>query len=586
MKRVRLSVFGFTCVAALSAAQLSAFAEDAFRGGVFDEGQATDVVANTPNETTVSKTSDEALPFKPRKAKRPVKAAVAPKKVVSAVKREPAQIAIVAKPLVVTEEQLAKLRVTLGKSGKVLSVDIVNAPGAVAPSTQAEAFAVDDIYTASLPKAAEPSDDLYSGVLSVAEVQPPQRLYDDNFPARSTSKQVSSLSEAVTLARKNSELIKAFDYDELAAEAGVKREMAAYAPEVTGTLASGYEKNSDGRGVNNYADIGFNLPLYTGGQRRHKIEGAQANVEAVKAKRAATADRITSEVVNAYLQYAYAHRISELLREAQSSTKRVVTKVEEQRDGGFASGSDVQEANLALGSIKRQLADAETNMSRARETIIQMAGRPVSPDLDIRELEHALAVGRDRLRDKAVRDNPRILAATKDYEVARQDALSKYGRAWPQLGVNGNFRHDLDNRLNESGRNQWNVGARLTVPFLNLANTYDNEQSKHQANAAYSRALATKQVVVTEFNTMWAEYVGSLKELQIAEAKIAEVRKGVGIAQVRFEEGQASLSDYLRALAQVKSAQVEREQVMARHVNNMAMVLMTSGSFDTVFPKG
>jgi outer membrane protein TolC len=542
---------------------------------------------------TDSSKTDQSSAKSPVKSivKSPVRGKIATKTVrkleVQQVRREPAQILVKEVSLQVSPGQLASLKNHLQPKERIVTEEAVKT--ALLPHAAKSVLVVPigndvpDIYTANTLKAVEPTVDLYTASLPDAQA-PDDSLYSHDLPAKSHPGQVTDIASAAQLARKNSNLIKAFEEDANAAAAGVRKEQMGFLPTVSNTLATNYEKDDSGvRGANNYNELNFNWPLYTGGQRRHALNSAQATFESAEARRAATEGRVIGEVVDAYLRYVFANRIVDLLKGSEAGAKQVVASIDAQRAGGFASGPDVQGAKVELSAVRAQLADAETNLSKARDDVTLLAGRPVRPTLDIHRIERALSAGRDTLLKKAMTHNPRITAATKEYEAATEAARSKAGRALPQVAASGNYRYDLDKRY-DATREEWNIGARLTVPLLDLATRQDTKQSMHAANATYYRALEIKRVIANEFSTQWVDYLGALRELQQAETRIAEQHKLVSAAKSRFDEGDGSLNEYLRRLGELKASQISMEQTRARHVSNMARLLLTVGEFDTVFP--
>jgi outer membrane protein TolC len=543
-----------------------------------------------PRIVAVEDSKTDQLPAKTNVKPR-VRAKIATKTVrrleVKQARREPAQILVKEVSFKVSPGQLADLRKHLQPKERMVTEEAVKT--ALVPQAAKNVLVVPigndvpDIYTANTLKAVEPTFDLYTASLPDAQA-PDDSLYTHGVPAKSYPGQVTDIASAAQLARENSNLIKAFEEDANAAAAGVRKEQMGFLPTVSNTLATNYEKDDSGvRGANNYNELNFNWPLYTGGQRRHALNSAQATYESAEARRSATEGRVIGEVVDAYLRYVFANRIVDLLKGSEAGAKQVVASIDAQRAGGFASGPDVQSAKVELSTVRAQLADAETNLSKAREDVTLLAGRPVRPTLDIHRIQRALSAGREALLKKAMSNNPRITAAVKEYEAATEAAQSKAGRGLPQLAAAGNYRYDLDKRYEET-REEWNIGARLTVPLLDLATRQDTKQSFHAANATYYRALETKRVIAGEFSTQWVDYLGALRELDEAEARIGEQRKLVSAAKSRFDEGDGSLNEYLRRVGELKASQISMEQTRARHVSNMARLLLTVGEFDTVFP--
>jgi outer membrane protein TolC len=562
------------------------------------------IIAAAKDDAVSPKAVPAKAPVTKAEAVRAVPAKVAPVKVAEKVvakparklalklasklmRREPAQILVKEVSLQVSKAELAGLKKQLQPKERIVAEEAVKSalPLQVAQAVQVIPIGNDvpDIYTSNSLKAVEPTDDLYTASLPDAQ-EPDDSLYTNQTPAKSQEGEVTDLASAAKLARNNSNLIKAFEEDTNAAAAGVRKEEMGFLPTVSNTLATNYEKDDgNGRRLNNYNELAFNWPLYTGGQRRHALNSAQAALEGAEARRDATEGRVVGEVVDAYLRYVFANRIVDLLKSSEAGANRVVTAINAQREGGFASAPEVQAAKIELTNVRAQLADAETNLSKARDDVTLLAGRPVRPTLDIHRIERALSAGRDALLKKAMATNPRIIAATKDYEAATEAARSKAGRALPQVAASGNYRYDLDDNYLNS-REEWNIGARVTVPLLDLATKQDTKQSMHVANASYYRALETKRVVASEFTSQWGDYIGALRELHQAEARIGEQQKLVQSSKSRFDEGDGSLNEYLRRLGELKAAQITMEQLRARHVSNMARLLLTVGEFDTVFP--
>ncbi len=576
---LRFSKLCCVCVSifALAAFETAAADDFGFRGSI----DAVDaIVVKSSQASTVVKNSTQTPEFVT--AITPVKPVKVKKKdfAKAKIKTTPSKVATTSDAKKTVKEKLLAIETVVAEKiptnqiSKIVS-HVKNIP---------EGTDVPDIYTSSFTAAVGPrvkSETQAFGITSIYDVDGDLKsIVENGVPDVETGAPVSNLAEAVAGAREKSPSIMASEAESAAADAAIDKALAAYAPTVNAVVEANRARSEGVTGANNFGQISASLPIYTGGQRSARVKSAIAAAEAADSGIAASQSRVTSEVVDAYVNYTVTSNLIEVLKASEQGTLEVLQSVKIQKAGGFASAPDVAQVEIELASVRQEIADIEAQRLKSRERVTSLSGKPVAGNVKISDLRRGLAPGRDALLKKASSEHPQIRVAEKNYESAQYAVRAKYGRSLPQLSVQSNYRYDLDNNTNDTGRDDWNVGARLSVPLFDLETMADNKQSSLQAKAAYYRAIDTKRRVQDEFNQLWSDYISATRQLGNADDKIAARKRIVASAHARFKEGVGSLSELLLAQRDVNAAKVERQQIEGRIITAMAQILVVSGSFD------
>ncbi|MEQ1547515.1 MAG: TolC family outer membrane protein [Chakrabartia sp.] len=313
------------------------------------------------------------------------------------------------------------------------------------------------------------------------------------------------------------------------------------------------------------ARLNFDVPLYLGGAVKNGIRAADARVDAGQADLRGTEADLFSAVVASYMDVLRDEAIAGLnLKQVQVLN----TNLEATRDRfevGDLTRTDVAQSESRLAVAKSQQETAQAQLISSREKYIQLVGNapgqleqpPVLPNLPETS---------DAAVEKALSNNPDLIAANKAAEAARYDiGVARASRLPKVSGVaNGTFSSALGsldpNAILAGAQNQStsaSAGVQLTLPlFQGGAPSAQVRQAQARSTQALEQVIGAERAVIAQTRSSYAVWRASNAVIVSSETAVAAA--GLSLQGVRAENsvGTRSILDILNAEQEYLDAQV------------------------------
>lgn len=187
------------------------------------------------------------------------------------------------------------------------------------------------------------------------------------------------------------------------------------------------------------------LPLLIAGQRSARVERAQREIEAARARVTSGASSLAAEVGSAFVALLAAQEKAALLSTANEELVRLRDIVSGREASGVASRYDVTRLQIELGGFRTKLEDANADISDRAGNLAALLGlhnwRPRAAG-DLRPL----ALGADALnnpRDRAG-TSPATITARREKIVAQSNVEVARRERWPVPSVSAGRRWTSD----------------------------------------------------------------------------------------------------------------------------------------------
>lgn len=312
------------------------------------------------------------------------------------------------------------------------------------------------------------------------------------------------------------------DNPEMVVEAG---------PRVPGT--------SDGETTADLA-VGIEQRFETGGQRAHRIDRAQAEVEAERA-RAEDVQRVIDLAVARTFYRALAADLRLRLTEENERLARELHDVAGRRlDAGEGRPLEVNTARIRLAEAQRRTVAARTERQVATVRLAQLLGLAPSTQVvlqgDLPSDETPAAA--DVLVARAMSARSDLGAAARDIDAARAAVDLADAEAWPDVGVGVFYGR-------EEGDDIVTAGLRVPIPLFNR-----NQGERERARATRERLVAERDAltlsVEADVHIALLAYERARTALRIYDAEVLRAQdESLALLRRAFEAGDVGIPDVI-----------------------------------------
>jgi cobalt-zinc-cadmium efflux system outer membrane protein len=336
--------------------------------------------------------------------------------------------------------------------------------------------------------------------------------------------------------------------------------------------------------------IGVSLPLEVAGQRRRRIDVAQAQLEATEAEVAERERRLAAEVFVAYAEALSALRdlkITEGINEIDLQTARFVqARVNE----GESAPIELSLLQVEVDRLKSRRALVEGRLQARLLRLKNLAGIPFNESLRLREdlspaqVEWQPPASLDAALEIALRTRPDLKLAQLNLEVARAGLSLAKSQSGPEVVASAKY---IQNRsiFNEtpvgpiSDRDKLlTFGVSVGIPIFNR-----NQGAKAEAALAVSQAERRQEflqtVVRSEVASAYARIEAVQKSLTIFDqGVISRSNDNIRAIRAAYQLGEFKITDLLAEQRRLLDSQREFTEALAERYSALADLRTAIGS--------
>lgn len=318
---------------------------------------------------------------------------------------------------------------------------------------------------------------------------------------------------------------------------------------------------------NGQAQIGVNVPIFSGGAVKNAVRAAETRVEAGQAGLRGTEASLFTEVVGAYNDVIRDEAIVGLNTQNVRVLDTNLTASRDRFQVGDLTRTDVAQSEARLSLARAQLQTAQANLIASRENYIRLVGAapgvletpPVLPNLP---------ASPDTAVDVAIRNNPQLLAAQRTRDATAFDVRVARASRLPTLGVGigqnyQNFFGSLGAGQSTGGSGvpqsgtSTSVGLNATLPIFQGGRPAARIRQAQalRAQAIENTTLAERQVV-SSTRSAFAIWRSSLEVIKSSEAAVSANRLSLEGVRAENSVGNRTILDILNAEQELLNSQV------------------------------
>lgn len=352
-----------------------------------------------------------------------------------------------------------------------------------------------------------------------------------------SSGSAQSLSEALALAYNSNPQLNAARAATRATDEGIGIAAGAGRPKLNGTASFGASqnditlRNSSGGLFNSLntrpGSIGLTLvqPIYAGGQIEAGKNQAKAALMAQREQLRSAEQTVLLAAATAFMDVI---RDTALVSLSESNVKFLAEQVRAAKDRfgvGEGTQTDVAQATASYQLAISQLNAARAQLNASRAEFRQAVGKDPVKLTGAGSVDKLLPKSMEAAASAAQSENPSIIAAVHNVDVAVHNVKALEGALLPQLGIQGSAGRNWDGTSYKTA-NSAQIGLQLTVPLYQGGGEFAKvRQAKEQLGAAKIQVDLTRDTVRYNVVSAWGM-------LQAANASIAAYRAQVEASQL------------------------------------------------------
>jgi cobalt-zinc-cadmium efflux system outer membrane protein len=326
-------------------------------------------------------------------------------------------------------------------------------------------------------------------------------------------------------------------------------------------------------------DVGVGIPLLVAGQRAARIDRAEREIEAARARVAAGASTLAGEAGAAFVALLAAQEIVALRMAAVGEVTRLRDIVAGREVSGAASRYDVARLDVELGGLRAKAQDAQADVADRSGLLATLLGLPGWRPTAVGALAPLPAGAVPQGSPEGVAEIPVVVAAEREEAAARSAIEVARRERWPVPSVNVGRTWTSDPY---GGANF--IGLSVEVPLLDTRRgaLLRAEADAHAAAVRRQIVSAETSATLRRLREVIAVRQGALRRFdEEAAGRLAPLR---AMAEDAYRLGRASVLELLDATRSRNELQQTRVELLANLVEAQVRLRATLGELGPATP--
>jgi outer membrane protein len=384
-----------------------------------------------------------------------------------------------------------------------------------------------------------------------------------------------SLKEAEEQAVRNHPLIRAGQYQALAAGESVRQIKSAYFPAVLGSFTGAQAQDGTritAGGLNNPTILdrfayGFSASqmLTDFGRTSHLAASAALRADSQQQDVAGRRADVLLQVDRAYFAALRAQAVARVAEQTVAARQLDVDQVTSLTSSGLKSALDLSFARVNLSEAQLLLVQARNDVQASFATLSAALGiqRAASYELIDEGLPAPPASEADPLIAQALRDRPDVARERLNQESQVQFAAAERALWFPTVSFIGAAGLTPYHQVGLT--NQYSaMGVNVTVPLTNgNLNSARHAEANFRATAEQQALRDLENRVARDVRVTWLEAQTAYQRLALTDQLLAQASDALDLAQARYNLGLSSIVELTQA--QLNQTRAQIEQASARY---------------------
>ena len=308
-----------------------------------------------------------------------------------------------------------------------------------------------------------------------------------------------------------------------------------------------------------------------------KIQSATADVNF----EAAQQDLII-RLSRAYFDVLSAQDTLEFVLADKKAIARQLDQAQQRFDVGLIAITAVYEAQAAYDQAVANEINAQNSLDNAIEVLTEIVG---SLEFNLNKLIDELPLSKpdpDDLTtwtDKALAENPSIVAALNNAEVAQKEIEVKRSGHYPTLDLVGSYSIDRTDSRTGSDIDTSVIGLQMALPlYAGGGVTASTEKAQYDFEAAQFGVEQAKRSITRQVRDAYRGVIASISQVKALEATRLSSQSALEATEAGFEVGTRTIVDVLNSSRNLYSVMNDYAQARYNYILNGLLLKQAAGT--------
>jgi outer membrane protein TolC len=314
-------------------------------------------------------------------------------------------------------------------------------------------------------------------------------------------------------------------------------------------------------------------PLFTGGKISSLNKQAKNNLEAAKYNYEGAKQNLILLVKEAYFGILAVEKFKKVSQDAVAQMKAHLETVKGLYNAGTVANIDLLRTEVQLANAEQALIKAENGVELSKSSFNTILGRDLNLPVEVvdvfkvREKEYNL----DRLLTQARENRPELYKMKHNIKMAKAGIGIAKSNYWPQVGLFGNYRYHKGDEPIIEWREDWMVGANVSVDIWNWGET------KAQVGQARSALRELEHLQAQLRDGIALEVKGALlnleeakKRIKISAKAVVHAEESLNSAEIGYRNGRVDNVEALDSQLALTHARTNNLQAKYNHILSQA----------------
>ncbi|UTD30710.1 TolC family outer membrane protein [Bradyrhizobium sp. WD16] len=391
-----------------------------------------------------------------------------------------------------------------------------------------------------------------------------------------------TLQDALAKAYQNNPQLNGERARQRATDENVPQALAGYRPQLMASLSIGLQQVRNQLPDNSFQSAGLrpwtigvtvSQVLFNGFKTANSVRVAEFQVRSGREALRNVGQGVLLDAVTAYMNVLANQALIEAQRANVNFLRETLAITRKRLDAGDVTPTDTAQAEARLNRGLADLNSAEVALAISRETYAQVIGQSPAGLVAAATVDRLSPPSLAESSSVARNENPAILSASYDVDVATTQISVAESSLLPQVSVQGSASHaiDTDLTLGTKRTDQASIIGQANVPIYDGGTAAS--QTRQAKEVASQSRLVLEQVrnqTRTAVASAWATNEGTKVALRAAESEVKAATVALEGVRREAQAGQRTTVDVLNAqqdLINAKSRQIQaqRDRVIASY---------------------
>ncbi|HEY0564288.1 MAG TPA: TolC family protein [Terriglobales bacterium] len=293
------------------------------------------------------------------------------------------------------------------------------------------------------------------------------------------------------------------------------------------------------------------------------LKRASAASAAARARAIVASRGLVAAVVQSYFSLSAAQQKLTASQQAAADASRFLTLSQQLQAGGEVASSDVIKAMLQNNDRRRDLAEAESALLRARFDLLVLVSSEINEEFTLSDsLDDLIPLPpEEQVRELASKDNPEIAAATAAAKAAKLELTGARAAFLPGLSLDYLYGIDAPQFAIHNPDGLRNLGysasATLSIPIWDWGAIHSRvKQSESRLKLAQTELTFAQRRLLSDLATRYNEARVARSELDLLDSSVHLAEDSLRLTELRYRSGDATILELVDAQNSLTVARV------------------------------